>query len=133
MILNQESILMLGEYKRKVRELFGNVDVHWRGNERMVLTASKILPNFYRNSNAGEEPVEENPIYIVVPSQTISGVWMGAAKGDEIRYGTAERHKDRTILTPTVGVFKGKALLLICLYPLDDADVESLEVGSLGM
>ena len=124
---------MLGKYGRKVRELFGKVDLHWRGYESMVLSASKILPNFYRNSHAGKEPVEDNPIYIVVPSRTISGVWMGGAEGDEIRYGTAERHKDHKILTPAIGIFRGNALFYLCLNPLDEAGVEALEVGSLGM
>ncbi len=130
----EESVWIHGKYKREVRELFGDVDVHWdyRNRKRITFSANKVLPNFYRTPHAGNESVEKNPLYVLVPDQTVRNVWIGRT-GEELRYGTAERHKDHSVLTLAVGIFKGQALLYICLNPLDEAGVESLEVGSLGM
>ena len=134
MLLSEKSIWIHGKYKREVRELFGDVDVHWdyQYRKRITFSANKVLPNFYGTSKAGDEPVEKNPLYILVPDQTVRCVWISRI-GESIRYGTAERHKDNSVLTPAVGIFRGQALLYICLNPLDEADVELLEIGSLGM
>jgi len=135
MQLKSEGVWIFGEYKHQVIELFGDVDLgirSVRGIGRISLTATKILPNFYRNPNAGTEPIENNPILILVPDVSLDYVHPDNFC-EAVRFGTAERHVGHVGLVRAIGMFKGTAMLYVCLDPLEEADVQALEIGSLGM
>lgn len=135
MQLKSDGVWVFGEYKRKVKKLFGDVDLgirSIRGNGRISLTATKILPNFYRNSNAGNEPIEKNPIFILVPDVSLDYVHPDKSC-EAVRFGTAERHVGHVGLVRAIGLFKGTAMLYICLDPMEEVDIQALEIGSLGM
>jgi hypothetical protein len=128
---NEQGNLILGRFKREVIALFGDVQVGSKGVARITWRADKILPNYYGNPLAGQEP-EKNPIYILVPDTDVEVVWPGRGF-DDVKFGTADRHRGGPNITTAVGIFKGTALLYICLKPLSETEVDELEVGSLGM
>lgn len=135
MQLKSDRVWVSGEYKRQVIELFGDVDLgarSVRSCDKIPLRASKILPNFYSSEHAGTEPVEKNPIFILVPHVPLDYVHPDKSC-EAVRFGTAERHIGHVELVRAIGLFKGTAMLYICLDPLEDEDVQALEVGSLGM
>lgn len=135
MQLKSDRVWVFGEFKRQVIKQFGDVDLgvrSIRGTGGISLRVTKILPNFYSNSNAGTEPVEKNPIFILVPEVSLDYVHPDKSC-ETVRFGTAERHAGHVGLVRAIGLFKGTAMLYVCLDPLEEADVQALEIGSLGM
>lgn len=135
MLLKSDKVCVSGKYKLEVIELFGDVDLGMRSGRdinRILLQAPKILRNFYRNARAGNEPVEKNPIFILVPHLPLDYVHPDKSCED-VRFGTAECYNGHVKIVQAIGLFKGNAMLYICLDPLDDEDVQALEVASLGM
>jgi len=116
----------------KIKNMFGNLQIGRIDPfkiESISLSLAKVLPNFYRASNATTKTA---PLYVLVPKNyEISSVWPDTKELDDFRYGCSTF--DGKLIVSAIAIHKGRTGIYLCLYPLNSNEIDKVEFGSLGI